>query len=555
MPQTAINFERTVQSEKVARSAGVVSVAIAMSRVTGLVREMVMAQKFGAGLSYDAFLLGFRIPNLTRDLFAEGALSAAFVPAFTETLANRGHEEAERLSNMVASAIVAVVGLVCLLGMIFSPQLVSLLAPGYAAVPGKFALAVHLTRIMFPFLLVVALAAQAMGVLNAHDKFAVPAMASTFFNIGSLAFGLSIGFWLGPHIGVTPIEGMAYGVVLGGILQLAWQIPSLRSLGFHFRWDYDWSNPALRQIGRMMIPAILGNAAVQINTMVNTNLASRMYDPLRGADGPVSWLAYSFRFMQFPLGLFGVAFASAMLPSISRSAASSNFEEFRQTLSRSLAMMFVLTVPSSFGLIILGRPIIGALFQGGRFELYDTQQTATALSLYSIGLLGYAATKILNPAFYALSDAQTPMYISMVSVAVNFVAAITLTSYFHMGYTALALSTSVVAIVACLCLFELLRRKLGGIEGRYLLHRFVRIGAASLMMAIPLVLVNQQISHRWAANRWGYIAVLAVCLPLGVGLFAVAARMLGVNELGLAAKSFVRPFKDRLTPARAKIRN
>ena len=191
MPPSAINLERTAQSEKVARSAGVVSIAIAMSRITGLVREMVMAQKFGAGLSYDAFLLGFRIPNLTRDLFAEGALSAAFVPAFTETLANQGHEEAERLSNLVASAIVAIVGLFCLLGMIFSPQLVWLLAPGYASVPGKFALTVHLTRIMFPFLLVVALAAQAMGVLNTHDKFAVPAMASTFFNIGSLVFGLT----------------------------------------------------------------------------------------------------------------------------------------------------------------------------------------------------------------------------------------------------------------------------------------------------------------------------------------------------------------------------
>jgi putative peptidoglycan lipid II flippase len=555
MPQSAINFERTTQSEKVARSAGVVSIAIAMSRVTGLLREMVMAQKFGAGLAYDAFLLGFRIPNLTRDLFAEGALSAAFVPAFTETLAARGHEEAERLSNLVASAIVALVGLVCLLGMIFSPQLVWLLAPGYADVPGKFALAVHLTRIMFPFLLVVALAAQAMGVLNTHDKFAVPAMASTFFNIGSLVFGLSIGFWLGPHLGIEPIEGMAYGVVLGGTLQLGWQIPSLRSLGFHFHWDLDWSHPGLRQISRMMIPAILGNAAVQINTMVNTNLASRMYDPLRGADGPVSWLAYSFRFMQLPLGLFGVAFASAMLPSVSRSAASSNFDEFRKTLSRSLTMMFVLTVPSSIGLIILGRPIIGAIFQGGRFELYDTRQTATALSLYAIGLLGYAATKILNPAFYALSDARTPMYISLVSVAVNFVAAITLTGYLHMGYAALALSTSVVAIVASLCLFELLRRKLGGIEGRYLLHRFVRIAAASLIMAIPIAVLNEQMSHHWAANRWGYLGILAVCLPLGLAMFTFAAHIFGVNELGIAASSFLRPFQERFASARAKIRN
>jgi putative peptidoglycan lipid II flippase len=305
----------------------------------------------------------------------------------------------------------------------------------------------------------------------------------------------------------------------------------------------------------MMIPAIVGNAAVQINTMVNTNLASQMSDPLRGADGPVSWLAYSFRFMQLPLGLFGVAFAAAMLPSVSRSAASSNFDEFRKTLSRSLAMMFVLTVPSSLGLIILGRPIIGAIFQGGRFELYDTQQTATALSLYSIGLLGYAATKILNPAFYALSDAQTPMYISLVSVVVNLLAAITLTSYLHMGYAALALTTSVVAIVACLCLFELLRRKLGGIEGRYLMHRFVRIAAASIIMAVPVAVLNQQMSHRFAANRWGYFGILAVCLPCGLVLFTIGAHIFGVNELSIATSSFLRPFRERLASARAKIRN
>jgi putative peptidoglycan lipid II flippase len=217
--------------------------------------------------------------------------------------------------------------------------------------------------------------------------------------------------------------------------------------------------------------------------------------------------------------------------------------------------MFVLTVPSSIGLIILGRPIIGAIFQGGRFEVYDTQRTALALSFYSIGLLGYAATKILNPAFYALSDAHTPMYISLVSVVVNFVAAITLTRYMHMGYAALALSTSVVAIVASLCLFELLRRKLGGIEGRYLMHRFVRIALASLIMAIPLAVLNEQMSHRWAANRWGYLGILAFCLPLGLILFTIAAHVFGVNELGIAAAAFLRPFRERLASARAKIRN
>ena len=240
-------MERVVEAphENVVRSAGVVSIAVAMSRVTGLVRESIMARLFGAGLIYDAFMLGFRIPNLTRDLFAEGALSSAFVPIFTDYLSTRDKPQAARLANLVATAIIIVVGCVCALGMIFAPVLVHLLAPGYAAVPGKFELAVRMTRIMFPFLLVVALAAQAMGVLNACNRFGVPAMASTFFNIGSVGFGILIGYVLGPSLHLSHIEGMAIGVVLGGALQLAWQLPSLHSLGFRFRPMFNWSDPGL----------------------------------------------------------------------------------------------------------------------------------------------------------------------------------------------------------------------------------------------------------------------------------------------------------------------
>src|SRR6185437_99905 len=201
--------------------------------------------------------------------------------------------------------------------------------------------AVKLTRIMFPFLLLVALAAQAMGILNACNQFAVPALSSTFFNIGSVGFGLLLGYALGPHIGLSPIHGMAIGVVCGGALQLAWQIPSLRRSGFVFHFAWDWSHPGLVHILRLMGPAIIGSAAVQVNVMVNTNFASRIFDPVRGLDGPVSWLSYAFRFMQLPLGLFGVAMASATLPAISRSAAQGKMDEFRRTLSKSLGMVFL----------------------------------------------------------------------------------------------------------------------------------------------------------------------------------------------------------------------
>lgn len=512
-----------------------------------------MAQKFGAGLAYDAFLLAFRIPNLTRDLFAEGALSSAFVPSFAAYLAAGDRKEAARLSNLVGTAIIFLVGLFCVLGIILSPQLVWLLAPGYAQVPGKFELAVRMTRIMFPFLLLIALAAQAMGMLNACDKFGVPAIASTFFNLGSVCFGLMLGFWLGPHLHITPIEGMAYGVVLGGALQLLWQLPSVHKAGFHFNFDLNWNHPGLRQIFRLMLPAIVGNAAVQINVMVNTNFASRLSDPLRGPDGPVSWLAYAFRFVELPLGLSGVAFASAILPSVSRSVASSNYEEFRKTLSRSLSIVFLLTIPATVGLIVLGQAIVGVVYQGGKFQLYDTEQTAIALSAYAVGLVGYAAAKVLNPAFYALSDAKTPMYVSLFSIAVNFIVAQVLLSVFHLGMVGLAVSTSSVALVASLLLFEKLRRRLGGVEGRYLVERVSRILAAALAMALVIAFVNHYMTLWAGRNRSGYLLDLAVSMPLGVGTFLLASWWLGNDEILIAIDAFAGPLRRRLADARARI--
>ena len=534
------NLARTAQSEQVARSAGIVSIAILFSRVTGLIRETIMAQLFGAGFIFDAFLLGFRIPSLARNLFAEGAFSSAFVPAFTATLAEEGKEEAARLLNLVGTATLVVMGLLCILGMIFSPQFVWLLAPGYAAVPGKFALAVHMSRIMFPFLLLVTLAAQAMGALNSCNQFFVPALASTMFNVGSVAFGLALGFWLGPRLGISPIEGMAYGVVIGGGLQLLWQLPSLYKAGFHFRPSFRWRHPGLHKILRLLAPALLGGAALQINVMVNTNFASRIFDPLRGHDGPVSWLSYSFRFMQLPLGLFGAAFASALLPAISRSAAEKNFDEFRRTLSRTFSLVFLMTVPSSVGLAILGRPIIGAIFQGGRFDAYDTRQTAVALSCFAVGLLGYSATKILNPAFYALSDAHTPMYASLFSIALNFGVAYSLLRWTRMGHAALALSTSVVAIGEALFLFEMLRRKLGGVEGRYVIHRLTRICGASALMGIPVAAVSLIVEAHLPSSRAGYLCELAICLPLGLALFAASSWLLGIEELSYVTGMFLR---------------
>lgn len=517
-----------------------------MSRITGLLREMIMARLFGAGLIQDAFNLGFRIPNLTRDLFAEGALSSAFIPTFTEYLSTRTHQESARLANLVATAILVVVGTVCAVGMLCAPILVTTLAPGYAAVPGKFELAVSMTRIMFPFLLLVALAAQAMGMLNSSNKFGVPAMASTFFNIGSIGFGIAIGVWFGPRLKISRIDGMAIGIVLGGALQLCWQLPSLYKLGYRFHPMFHWTDPGLQRILRMMLPAILGNAAVLINVAVSTNLASAIADPVRGYDGPVSWLGYAFRFMQLPLGLFGVAIGSATLPSISRSAAAGNMDEFRRTFSKSLGMVFLLTLPSSIGLVVLGRSIIGAIYQGGKFEVYDTQQTATALSYYAIGLVGYAGLKVLSPAFYALNDARTPMIVSVVSILINYFTAVALIRYAGFGHAGLAMATSAVALFGFIILFAILRARIGGVYGRELVVGFAKVAVASAAMGGVVFLVSSSMERWLGVGQMARRADLAVSMPLGVAVFYLACRAMGVTDLDMAFKAVIAPVMRRL---------
>jgi putative peptidoglycan lipid II flippase len=521
----------------VARHAGIVSLAVMASRVLGLVRDQVFAIFFGAGLQYDAFLTAFRIPNLLRDLFAEGALSAAFVTTFTHVLQTKGEQEALRLSNRVATLVTLVIVVISLIGWWYAPAIVRVLAPGFYDVPGKAELTIQLTRIMIPFLLLVALAAQAMGMLNARGRFGIPALASAFFNVGSIVGGLLLGFVVGPAIGLSAIEGMAYGTLIGGFLQFAVQWPSLIRAGFSYRPMISISDPGVRQIFSLMGPAIIGTAAVQVNVFVNTNFASSIIDPASGsvANGPVSWLSYAFRFMQFPIGVFGVAIATAALPPLSRSSAQADYQEFRQTLAHSLALVFLLCIPSAVGLAVLGRPIIALIFEHGRFTAFDTIQTANALAAYAVGLAGYAAVKVLSPAFYALGDARTPMLISLGSIAVNYVINSLLVGPF--GHVGLAFSTSAVALVNFLLLALLIRRRVGPLQGNRLGLTVVRIGAATIPMAAVAWLVNEFCASLPLAG----IALRLVCVSVSITLaaitFYVACKLLRIEELDEAVEA------------------
>jgi putative peptidoglycan lipid II flippase len=499
-----------------------------------MLREMVMARLFGAGAVYDAFLLGMRIPNLTRNLFAEGALSAAFVPTFAQYLKTRGKQDAQELSDLIATALLIVVGAVCGVGMIFAPQLVRLMAPGFGHVPGKFALAVLLTRVMFPFLMLVALAAQAMGLLNALDRYGIPATASIFFNVGSVAVGIA----LARLFGGNAIVWMAVGVIAGGALQLLWQLPAVWREGFSYRPRIGWRDPGLRRIGALMVPALIGNGALQINTIVSTNFASRLTDPAGHVlDGPVSWLGYAFRFLQLPLGVFGSAIASATLPRVARSAAVARIDEFRATLADSIATALLFTIPSSVGLAVLGESMIALIYQGGRFHASDTRQTATALACYSVGLAGYSLTKILAPAFYALDDARTPMFVSVGSVVVNLSASWALIHWAGMGHAGLALSIGLVALANAAALFELLRRRIGGLQTPRIASSGARIVAASAVMGAVCFGVQRFLALPHAAN-------VAVCIPLGTGVFYASARLLRVPELEAIRTACYTFFRD-----------
>ena len=534
-------------SANVARQAGVVGLAVMASRMLGLARDQVFAAFFGAGLQYDAFLTAFRILNLLRDLFAEGALSAAFVTTFSQVLEAKGKDEAARLANRVATAMVLIITVISIVAWFFAPSIVYWLAPGFFDVPGKGDLTIHLTRVMIPFLLLVALAAQAMGVLNANNRFGMPSLASAFFNIGSIAGGLLLGFWLAQPLGITAIEGMAYGTLIGGFLQFAVQWPSMRRLGYRYRPMLNFADPGLRRIAALMGPAIIGVAAVQINVFVNTNFASAIVDSTTAKvlNGPVSWLNYAFRFMQFPIGVFGVAIATATLPAIARSAAREDIVEYRRTLAYSLVLTFLLCIPSAFGLIVLGRPIVALIFEHGKFTGYDTIQTADALAAYSVGLAGYAAVKVLSPAFYALKDARTPMLVSLGSIVVNyFMNSLLVRRYGHVG---LAFSTSTVASVNFALLLFFMRGKLGHIEGRHLGRTFGKICLASFVMAIIVWLVNWQVGVQLPL-KGTLLRLVQVPSSIAAGAlsFYFLCRMLRVHELDEAIGSLGGRFMNRL---------
>lgn len=492
------------------------------SRVLGLARDVLYAGLFGAGDVMDAFTVAFRIPNLLRDLFAEGAMSAAFVPAFTRALNNEGREAAWALGRRIISLLLVVTGVVSVLGIVFAEPLSRWYAGDYAAVPGKLELTVYLTRIMFPFLVLVALAVACMGMLNALRHFFIPALSPALFNVGAIAAAIGI-VPLMPSLGMHAATGLAFGTLLGGFLQFIVQWPALRKEGFRFGFELAPRDSRVREVLLLMIPSTVGLAAVQINLFVNTLLATGE------GTGAVAVLNYSFRLMYLPIGLFGVSVASASLPSLSADANRGDLPGMRRTLSAGMRLMLMLNVPATIGLMALATPIVALIFERGAFTPDDTAATAAALLCYAPGLLGYSAVKLASPAFYALRDARTPVMVSILSMVVNVGLNLALVGPF--GYRGLAVGTALAAVFNAGALVILLRRKLGGLDERRVAGALARILAASLVMGAVVLGIDAFVAPLVDVGGFtGKLLRVAIAIGGGVVTLGLAARLLQVAE-------------------------
>ena len=506
------------------------------SRILGVVREQVLAAYFGAGNAMDAYNVAYRIPNLVRDLFAEGAMSGAFVPTFTKHLTNQGRESAWRLGNLVINALIVITACLVVLGIVFAEPLVSVFASAYREVPGKLELTVFLTRLMLPFLTLVALAAAVMGMLNSLHRFFIPALSPAMFNVATIVCAIVL-VPLMPDVGLPAITAIAIGSVVGGVAQLAVQWPVLRREGFRYQPILDWNDPGLRRVLVLMGPGTIGLAATQVNVFVNTVLATGE------GTGAVSWLNYAFRLMYLPIGLFGVSIATATLPRVSRHAATGDEPAARRTIADGLSLMLMLNVPATVGLMVLATPIVRVIFERAAFTPADTAATAAAVQFYALGLIGYSIVRIASPVFYALGQNRTPVMVSAATVLANAVLNIGLVRV--MGYRGLALGTSIAALFNAIVLIFFLRRRLRGIEGGRVAGSLTRILAASAAMGATAIGVEMALSA-WLPGTGLLVQVvrLSIAIAASVGVLAAAAYLLRIREFHEGLALVLRRFRS-----------
>jgi putative peptidoglycan lipid II flippase len=510
-------------SGRLARSAGLVGVATLTSRVLGLVRDVVQSYFFGTGVAADAFGVATRIPTLLRDLFAEGAMSAAFVPTFTRHLEKRGREDAFRLGAQVLNGLLVITAMMVVLGIVLAGPLVR--AYTEFADPAKVQLTILLTQVNMPFLTLIAVAAALMGMLNGLRHFFVPAMSPALLNV-SFIICTAVLTPIFTRMGIEPAMALSIGMLTGGVAQIAVQVPTLWRLGYRHQWVLDPKDAGMREVLLLMGPGTIGVAAAQVNLFVNTILAT-------GHDGAVSALQYAFRMIYMPIGIIGVSIATAAVPQISRRAADLDYEGMRSTLSWGIRLMLMLSVPATVGLMVLSEPIVQLIYERGEFGATSTGLVAHALLFYAPGIVGYSVVKIASPCFYALQDARTPIRVSLITIAVNLVLNLVLDAW--MGFTGLALGTAIAANINAGLLLVLLSQRIGGVDSRRLWSSLMKIAAASLLMGVAA----------WSGEIWlrevligdGVLmraARLFAAIGGSIGVLAASAWVLRIEEFNMA---------------------
>jgi putative peptidoglycan lipid II flippase len=505
------------ECRNIVKAAGVLGSATMLSRIMGMVRDVVVSRLFGAGFATDAFFAAFQIPNMLRRLFAEGALTSAFVPIFSQTLTQQGEGEARELANTCFTLLTIIMAGITLTGVICSPYIIGLMFPGFNAVPGKFSLTVLLNRIMFPYIFFISLVALCMGVLNTIRHFFTPAISTVFLNLSVI-----LSAFLLRNFFQVPVTALATGVLIGGVLQLVLQVPVLWKKGFPLRPRFDFGSPQVRRVTLMMLPSVLGVGVYYLNITVSAILASLL------PQGSVSYLYYAQRLFEFPQGIFTVSVAQAVLPSMSRQAAEGDMAGMKESLAFGLRLTLFITIPAMAGLVVCSTPIFTLLFMGGAFDFAKAVNSSQALLCYSLGLSFVAMTRVLAPAFYALRDTRTPVWTALLTFLLNLGLSLALIGPLRHG--GLALATSLAALGNMLLLLWYLRRKIGAFGGRGIMLCGLKSLAASLPMAAAVWYLCGFVEWSLPGHKLFKGGCLGGAIATGVVLYVVSARLLRSGE-------------------------
>lgn len=529
-----------------------VMAATFFSRIIGFGREMIMADYFGAGPQMGAYRAAYILPNIFRDLLADVAISSAFIPVFSAYLAKGDYRNAWEVASTVINLMILVLGFVTIVGMILTPQLVPVIAPGYVAKPATFGYTVVLARILFIALVFMGLSGVIMGILNSRGHFAAPALAPVIFNI-FIIIGIVV---LAPRLNII---SLAVGVVAGSLAQFFFQIPYLRRHGFRYRLRLNLKHPGVRQVGALLIPVIISLGASEINITVDTRFASQI------SESAVAALGYAIRLWTLPLGLFAIAISTVLFPTFARQAAAGEIEDLRSTLSLGLRMVFLILLPAMGGFLALSTPIVRVVFERGAFTPQATLLTSSALFYYTFGLFAAGALYQVNRVFYSLKDSRTPMIIAVISIITNYVGDSLLMRYLPLWVGSLglpaslawlgfphggiALTTALVSILNLTLLLVMLRRRIGRIEGKRLALGFLKMFSASVLLGVSAFLVADYGRVLFGLTTIGQIFSLILAIIVGAAVYWVFAKLFRIEEMATLKNLLIKRFRERPTVA------